>query len=513
MSLLGIDVGTTGCKAAVFSESGMLLSSAYREYDIRVEKPGWAELDSGAVWNLIKETIKQAAYEGSSGQNGPGCGPVRAMAVSSLGEAVVPVSRDRRILGSSILMFDIRGEEYLDTLRDSFDPGTFYRLNGNTIGNGFGLPKLMWLKEHRAQLYSETYKFLLWGSFVSFMLGCEPVVDYSLANRTLLFDLKREEWSEEVARAAEFDLTKLPMPVPPGTRIGELSASAAEELSLPRGMPIVSGAHDQCANALGCGVIEDGKAMYGMGTVICIVPVFSQMQDPRIMLAQGLNTEHHAVPGRYVSFIYNEGGSLFKWFRDTFAGADKTRAENEGRDIYEELISEMPEAPGSVMVLPHFSPTGPPHFISDSSGVITGLKTATTRGEILKGLLQGATFYFRECVESLPGTMIEIDNFHVVGGGSKSDRWVQLSSDIMGIPFVRPAVTEAGSLGAAIMAGKGSGVFSSVEEGVKAMVRLEKSFEPDLVMHSRYGELYEKYTRLWPLMKDYLRGLSFQGGD
>ena len=135
MSLLGIDVGTTGCKAALFSESGMLLSSAYREYDIRVEKPGWAELDSGAVWNLIKETIKQAAYEGSSGQNGPGCGPVRAMAVSSLGEAVVPVSRDRRILGPSILMFDIRGEEYLDTLRDSFDPETFYRLNGNTIGN------------------------------------------------------------------------------------------------------------------------------------------------------------------------------------------------------------------------------------------------------------------------------------------------------------------------------------------------------------------------------------------
>jgi xylulokinase len=515
MSLLGIDVGTTGCKAAVFSESGMLLSSAYREYNIKVERPGWAELDSRVVWNLIKETIKQAAsaYKESSGQNMPGCGPVRAMAVSSLGEAVVPVSRDRRILGSSILMFDIRGEEYLDTLRDSFDPETFYRLNGNTIGNGFGLPKLMWLKEHRAQLYSETYKFLLWGSFVSFMLGCEPVVDYSLANRTLLFDLKREEWSEEAARAAEFDLTKLPMPVPSGTRIGELSASAAEELSLPSGMPIVSGAHDQCANALGCGVIEEGRAMYGMGTVICIVPVFSQIHEPQIMLAQGLNTEHHAVPGKYVSFIYNEGGSLFKWFRDNFAGADKTRAENEGKDIYEELISEMPEEPGSVMVLPHFSPTGPPHFISDSSGVIAGLKTETRRGEILKGLLQGATFYFRECIESLPRTGIEIKDFRVVGGGSKSDLWVQLSSDIMGMPFIRPAVTEAGSLGTAIMAGSGSGIFSSAEEGVKAMVRLEKSFEPDPVMHSRYGELYEKYTRLWPLMKDYLRGLSFQDGN
>jgi len=500
MSLLGIDVGTTGCKTAVFSEDGLMLASAYEEYDIQRPKPGWAELDAVEVWANVKRTISEVVSRSASD-------PVKALAVSSLGEAVVPVTEDHQTLGPSILNFDARGEEYLECLSSALPDERLYQINGNTLGNHYGLTKLKWIREHQPDLYEQTHKFLLWSSFVSFMLGAEPVVDYSLANRTLLFDIDREAWSEEILELVGLDRARLPDTAPSGTVIGTVSEQVAGELGLPSNVSIVTGAHDQCANAVGCGVIREGRAVYGMGTFTCITPVFSERREPATMIERGLNTEHHAVPGRYVSFIYNQGGSVVKWFRDTFAAAERQQAEETRRDIYANLISEIPEGPSGIMVLPHFATTGPPAFISDSCGVIAGLRLETPRGDILKGIIEGTTFYLKECVESLPPTGIEIADFRAVGGGSKSDTWIQICADILGRPFVRPRITEAGALGAAIMAGVGRGVFSSYEAGVETMVKLDRAFEPDPETHKLYESRFEKYKRLWPLIEEYLRDL------
>jgi xylulokinase len=433
--------------------------------------------------------------------------PISALAVSSLGEAVVPVTKDRQVLGPSILNFDVRGEEYLERLGHALPDDRLYQINGNTLGNHYGLTKLMWIKEHRPDLYERADKFLLWGSFVPFMLGADPVVDYSLANRTLLFDVDREAWSDEILKLAGLDRAKLPDTASSGAVIGTVSDHIAGELGLPSNISIVTGAHDQCANAVGCGVIQQGRAVYGMGTFICITPVFSQRHEPAVMIERGLNTEHHAVPGQYVSFIYNQGGSLVKWFRDTFAAAEHRQAQEAGRDIYADLISEMPEGPSSIIALPHFTTTGPPEFIPDSCGVIAGLRLETSRGDILKGIIEGTTFYLKECVESLPPTGIEITDFRAVGGGSKSDAWIQMCADILGRPLVRPTVTEAGALGAAIIAGVGEGVFPSYDTGVEAMVSLERTFEPDPQKQKLYESQFEKYKKLWPLMAGYLRDL------
>jgi len=502
VSLLGVDVGTTGCKAAVFSQEGLLLASAYREYDAQRPEPGWAELDAVEVWAKVKQTILEVVSSSASD-------PVTALAVSSLGEAMVPVTQDRQVLGPSIVAnLDLRGGEFLQDLKSALDDDRLYRINGNTLGTNYSLPKLMWVKAHRPALYDRAFKFLLWGSFVSFMLGAEPVVDYSLANRTLLFDVDREAWSEEMLELAGLDRSKLPHVAPSGTVIGTVSKPMAQELGLSDQVSIVTGAHDQCANAVGCGVIKEGHAVYGMGTFTCITPVFSERRAPRVMLERGLNTEHHAVPEKYVSFIYNQGGSLVKWFRDTFATAERRQAQETGQDIYAALISEIPDQPSSVIVLPHFTTTGPPEYISDSCGVIAGLRLETSRGDILKGIIEGDTFYLKECVVSLPPTGIEISDFRAVGGGSKSDAWVQICADIMGRPFVRPEIKEAGALGAAIIAGVGSGAFSSYQAGVEAMVRLERTFDPDHHKHELYQERFEKYKRLWPLTGAYLRDLA-----
>lgn len=435
--------------------------------------------------------------------------PVEALAVSSLGEAMVPVTRDRQVLGPSIIgNFDQRGKEYLAELQSRLSMEGLYSISGNTIGNNYSITKLMWIRDNWAEQYLRADKFLLWGSFVSYMLGADPAVDFSLANRTLLFDLALRTWSPELLELADLEGEKLPVTVPAGSVIGTVDSRIAEELGLPTGVRIVCGAHDQCATAVGCGVLEKGQAVYSMGTFTCITPVFSRLRPPQVMLELGLNTEHHAAPGRYVSFIYNAGGSMVKWFRDTFAGAEHRQAEEAGRDIYAELMGEMPEGPSGLVVLPHFATTGPPAFIPDSASVIAGARLETTRGQILKAVIEGSTFGLKECVDSLPPTGIEVQDFRVVGGGSKSDHWIQVCADIFGRPFVRPAVTEAGALGAAIIAGVGSELFPSFQAGVEAMVRPGERFEPDQPRHTLYRDWFELFKELWPTTAGFLRTLA-----
>jgi xylulokinase len=501
MSLMGIDVGTSGCKAAVFSENGNLLALAYEEYDIQRPQPGWAELAVAPVWEQIQQTIRQAVKEVAND-------PVRALSVSSMGEALVPVTNDRKLLGPSLLNFDTRGNEYLDEWRASLPDERLYAISGNTLGDQFSLTKLRWIKDHQPDLYAQADTFLLWGGFLPFMLGVEPFVDYSLANRTLLFDLDAADWSDEMLALSGIDREKLPRPVATGTVVGEVASKPAEMLGLPPGVIVVAGGHDQCLNGVGCGAIAPGQAMYGMGTYICMMPIFNRRPEPAAMIGQGLNTEHHAVPDHFVSFIYNHGGSLLRWYRDTFASAERAQAEATGSDIYAALISEMPDAPSSIISLPHWAPTGPPEFISDSSGVLAGLKLETPRGDILKGILEGVTFYERACLETLPAAGITITDLSAVGGGSKSDEWIQLSADILGRPFTRPKITEAGVLGAAIIAGVGSGIFPSLEAGVKTMVKPDRTFEPDPKKQRLYDQRFAQYQSLGPLMRDYLRELG-----
>lgn len=487
MSLMGIDIGTTGCKVVVYTEEGRMLSSVYTEYDIKHPYPQSTELDSQGVWNAIRSTIKEAASHVFFSD------PVRALSTSSLGEAVVPVSADRQILGPSILMNDFRGNEYLETLHSQISDIECFRITGNAMGAQFGLTKLMWLKEHHPSLYRQTYKFLNWGSFVAFMLGAEPRVDYSLANRFLLFDIHACTWSDKLLGIAGLDRKKLPDCVAAGSVIGTVPRSIAHKLSLPENVLIVCGSHDQCANALGCGVIHPGEAMYDMGTFPTILPIYEGSLQPEHMVKFGLNMEHHVVPGIFVSFAYHMGGSVVKWYRNTFASAENESLKEQGKDTYPALFAELPDEPGPLFVLPNFAPMGPPDFLSDSSGVILGLTNYTRRGEILKAILESNTFALKVSVENLESLGVSINSYKAVGGGSRAEKAVQISADIMNCPFECPAVSEAGAFGAAILAGTACGIYESSTYAAERLVHTKKVFYPNVEKAKQYQELFEFY--------------------
>jgi xylulokinase len=496
MSLLGIDVGTSGCKTVAFSEDGQALASAYREYATQRPEPGWAELDSREVWECVRKNIAEVA---ASVRNDP----VGALCVSSMGEATTPVSLDRRVLGPCILSSDTRGSEYIRDLERSITQEEFYGVNPNVLGVSYSLPKLLWLRQHRPELYRQADKFLLWADFVAFMLGCDPVTDYSLANRTLLFDIHRQDWSDQLLALTGIERVKLPSLLPSGSLVGTVPDFVARELNLPGNVAVVVGGHDQCCNALGAGVYRAGKTVCGIGTFECITPAFDHIPPAAPMLANGLNTEHHVLPNLFVSFIYNQSGCLVRWFRDTFASAD-CRLRGSAADIYDRLAIEMPDAPTRLFALPYFDITGPPGFVDNASGVILGLKTSTSRGEILKSIMESVTFYFAESIKALKDLGIDSSEFIATGGGAKSDRWLQIKADILGVPFVRPHITEASILGTVILAGTATGVFHSPAEGVTRFVKRDKVFEPNPHRHQLYQEKLQEYREIFPLLREFL---------
>ena len=501
MSLLGIDIGTTSCKAAVFSDNGSLSAIAYREYQKNPLPAGHAELNSQKVLEDIWDSIAEVA--GNSMKD-----PIIALSISSVGEAMTPVTADRKVIGNSILCSDTRGAEYMHRLSGQISQKQFYQINPNILGPNYSLPKLLWIRKNQPDLYNRAYKFLLWADLVTFMLGGDPVTSYSLANRTLLFDIRQEDWSEELLGLTGIERQKLPLTAASGTIAGTVCEEMAERLNLPKGVKIVVGGHDQCCNALGAGVFEQGKTVCGMGTFDCITPIYNSIpEDSLLFIENGLNVEHHVIPGHYASFLYNQSGSLVKWFRDTFASADKIALEK-GKDIYDVLMAEIPEGATELCVLPHFEMTGPPKFISDSCGVIVGLKTTTTRGEILKAIMESTTFYFVEVLKMLKNMGIEISEFTATGGGAKSDAWLQIKADILGIPFKRLKQTECGLVGAAVIAGLATDIWSSPTQAISNFVQPEVVFEPDKVLSISYQQKYELYKELYPSFAEYLSSFS-----
>lgn len=491
MSLLGIDVGTSLCKAAAFSADGICLAQAHREYRSHQPEPGRFELNSVDVWNQVQDVIAQVAPATSRD-------PITALCVSSLGEAMVPVSSRREILGASILGADPRGAEYIRRLEDDIGQEAFFQINPNKLGPQYSLAKLLWLRDHMPDLFQIADHFLLWGDCAGYLLGGDPVANYSLANRTLLFDIGRQDWSDRLLAWSGLDRTLLGATVPAGAIVGEVSPQMASRLGLPTGVKIVAGGHDQCCNGLGCGAIEAGQAVCGIGTYECIMPVFGAVQLPLSMLAEGFNVEHHVLPGLYVSFLFNQSGLLVKWFRDTFAASESMG----NADIYAQLGAEMPGEPTSILVLPHFDPPQWPQYIAGTSGAIVGLHSSTTRGEILKAIMECATLYFQDGIHGLKRVGININECVASGGGARSDAWLQIKADIFGMPFTRNRITEGGLAGAAMLAGLATGVYAAPQEATQLFVQKDRTFEPDETRHAIYQEKYARYRRLYPALAE-----------
>ena len=320
----------------------------------------------------------------------------------------------------------------------------------------------------------------------------------------MAFDVRKKEWSHEMFAAAGIDPAVMATAKPSGEIVGEIPASIADNLGLPKGTVAVTGGHDQPVNALGAGAVYEGIAADGMGSTECVTVAFNNAPLNDRMLEFNYPVYSHVKDGIYVSLAFSyTGGNLLRWYRDTFAQDIVKEAEKTGADVYDLILKDMPEQPTGIFVLPHFVGSGTPYFDPDSKGAIMGLTLAHTRDQFVKALIEGVSYELRFNLETLEAAAgVEINRLRAMGGGAKSGAWLQIKADITGKDVVSLAVSECGCLGAAMLAGVGIGEYSSIDEAVKILVSEVGVFEPDPDRHREYEEKFATYSELYPAIKE-----------
>jgi xylulokinase len=492
MALIGLDIGTTGCKASVFDEAGHLIASASREYAVDIPHAGWAEQDAEHVWTLAKSALAESLTRSERPD-------ISAIGLSVQGEAVMPVDGGGTALRPAILGMDTRTTRQNEWLVDRFGAEWLFKHTGMPVHTVNTLPKLLWLKENEPGLWADAARFLLYEDFIIHKMTGEAVISQCLASRTQLYDLGAGGWSDEILGALALGPERLARLTPSGTPVAKMHKALADELGFAEPPTIVTGGHDQACGALGVGLTEPGLAMVSTGTAEVVEAAMATPALNDTLYRGNISVYESTVPNVYVAMTLNHsGGLLLRWYRDVFCSEEVQDAHVSGEDAYDLILSgASPESTG-LLVLPHFAGSGTPTFDTASQGAILGLTFGTTKTEIAKAILEGLTFELRLNLDLLKAGGVRITELRAIGGGARSELWLQLKADITGIPVVAPAVTEAAGRGAAILAGAGMGVYASAAGAAAQMVELVRRYEPDPRRASDYEELYDLYQKVYP---------------
>jgi xylulokinase len=495
MSLIGLDVGTTGCKAIVFSDDGGILGQGAREYPVLTPRPNWAEQDPEQVWDLAWDALCEAVA--AAGADTP-----VAIALSVQGEAVTPVDAGGKALRQTILGMDARTGPQNRWITERLGAEEIFQRTGMPVHTVNTLPKLLWIQRHEPEIWRFADQFLLYEDFFLRRLSGNASISHCLASRTQMYDLVGGDWADDLLNACQIDPERLaPLAPEEGGAVGTLRPDLAEALGLDGDVLLISGGHDQACAALGSGVVEAGLAMDSTGTAEVVEVAMDTPVLSEALRRGDISIYRHVVPGLYVAMTLNHsGGLLLRWFRDTLSRAAVERARATDQDPYDLILANVPEGPTGLLVMPHFAGKGTPGFDTTSRGAIVGLTFATTHADIAKAVLEGLTFELRANVDLLKEAGIEIEELHAVGGGARSDLWLQLKADICGVPLRVPRVMEAACLGAALLAGVGAGVYEDLDAAVDRTVHLERRVEPASEAVEAYDEVYQIYQQLYPTL-------------
>lgn len=501
--LLGVDVGTSGSKAGVFSQDGKMISFGYREYSEYSPKPSWVELDPDEVWSRVKECIAESIRRVDPDQ-------IQGVCFSALGEAVMPLGSDGKCLYPAITAYDARSFGYralVEYWEREIDPIDLFRITGTPLNSMPSVNKVLWIRENMPDVFRKAWKFVCFEDFLVHRLTGDACISHSLASRTMLLDVNRRDWSEELLELTDLDRDLLSEPRASGEIVGEVGSKACEETLLPRGTPVVAGGHDQACGALGVGVVKEGLAMDACGSVECVA---SPMDAPVVtdaMLECGQCCNCHVVTDQYITLgFFPSSGIVLRWYRDNFADREKEEAERRGLDVYEvltEIASKAPPGASRLLLLPHFVGSGtgqPPPLNRNSRGVILGLSMFHDRASVIRAILEGVAFELRKVVESLEACGIPISELRAVGGGARSSLWLQIKADVTGRAMMVPDVTEATSLGAAILAGIGTKAHSDFESATGKVYRQGACYRPDAQTASLYDSQYRVYKQIYPAL-------------
>ena len=475
MKIGGLDVGTTGCKLTVFDENGKYLDKAYRDYPVRREVGGH-EIDAGAIMDGVYAVIGELAGKYPD---------IGGIGVTSFGETCVLTDGNGEPLCPAMLYTDPRGAEECRELSEKLGADKIARITGLAPHEMYSISKIMWVKRSDQELFAKVKHIFLIEDYVVWNLTGSAQIDYSLAARTMAFDIEKLSWSEEIFTAAGIDPNLMSRPVPTGTPAGKILPGRTALSDCV----VVSVSHDQVAAAVGAGVFDGSAAVDGAGTVECLTPIYDSLPDIDVMAKGFFSVVPYAVPGKYVAYAFSyTGGALIQWAVETF-GQGMTNAQLEA--AFEG------DGPTGLLVLPHFAGAATPYMDTGSKGAILGLTTATTPARLYRACMEGVAYEMRLNFDALAGSGIHFNKLRATGGGAKSKVWMQMKADILNMPITALKTADAGTVGSAMLTGIAVGLFRDLDEAAERMVEETETFEPRAEMHEKYMKVYRRYRRVY----------------
>lgn len=487
MGILGIDIGTTGCKATLFTDSGTVIFTSYREYNMIQLGDGLYELDPLFVWDKCKDVILDCTTYSKE--------PVDGLAVSSFGEAAVYLDKNNNVIRNSILYTDSRGDSEVDKIDSVLGSEYIKKSTGLSLHKMYTLPKLLWIKKNEPQNYKEINYVPLFGDYITYCLTGKRYIDPALASRTMMFNITKNEWDLTILKQFNINIELLSQIKPIGFCIGEIRDDIRNSLKLQSTCKVFVGSHDQVCASIGSMSIKPDSAMLGLGTVSCVTPVFDNDS-----IELGTLDNYPVVPftkSLSMTYVVNlSSGAILKWYRDEVALYETKQLLEESDNVYEFLESKIPDEPTDLYVLPHFAGSGTPTMNPKSKGLIYGLRLDTNRYTIYKAIMEGICYELNYNLEYISERNISISNLYATGGGANTRKWCQIFADITGKTIHVLRNKESGNLGLYGIVSTGLSLSDSFMKALENVNTVEYIARPGQY-HELYKEKYKKYQKLY----------------
>lgn len=497
--LLGIDIGTSACKVAVFNRTGEVIVSASGDYPVYYPAEGWAEQNPEEWWSAVCTAIRTSLKEG-------GIQPEAIAGVGIDGQSwsAIAVDKEGKVLTNTPIWMDTRAKSICERLDREIGEKVIFEVAGNPLQPSYTTAKILWYKENMPGVYEKIYKILQSNGYIGYRLTGVMTQDVSQGYGWHCFNMREGTWDEDMCRKIGIPVEFLPEIVVCDKIIGTVTEKAAAECGLAVGTPVAAGGLDAACGTLGAGVIHPGETQeqggQAGGMSICLG---TYNADPRLILS------FHVVPNQWLlQGGTTGGGGVMRWFEREFADYEREIKEKVGKSSLTQL-NEIAEnvAPGSdgVVFLPYMSGERSPIWNPDAKGVFYGLDFAKTKGHMVRACMEGVALSLRHNLEVAEEAGAKAEVLRAMGGSANSLLWTQIKSDVTGKPIVVPSSDTATTLGAAILAGVGVGFYESYEEAVALTVKETRCHEPNLANKAVYDQIYNTYLELYKSLEHMMK--------
>jgi D-xylulose kinase len=495
-----LDIGTTGTRCLIFTPEGKEIARDYKEWESFYPSPVMVEQDAEGWWAACRKTIQNAIHAAKISKD-----DIVSVAITNQRETIVPVDRQGKALARAIVWQDRRSTEECQWIKDNIGADKIYQTTGLTVDPYFSGSKILWFKNHQPHIYAQTHKFLLVHDFILQKLTGKFITDYSNASRTMLFDINKLQWSDEIAGQMGIDLDKMPEALPSGKEIGTIVSA---DTGFSTKTKVITGAGDQQCAALGVGVVKPGRMKCTTGTGSFLL---SYLDQPSFDPEKRVLCSCAAVPGKWVqeASIFTSGAAL-RWFRDNVGLADSILAFIEKRkgnpvdpyDIITKDAATSPVGANGLIFIPHLVGAGAPHWNPEARGVLFGLALGHSTPDLYRAVMEGVAMEIKKNIDVFASLGVKPTDLRITGGGSRSGVWNQIIADVLGMPCGRGDLEESTAVGAAILASYGAGEYTDIAKAADEMANITNIWNPKPENTAKYAELYRISGKLYQQLQN-----------